>query len=148
MNFSAPPSPAAAIAIRALRFTWPGQDHPALALESLQVAAGEHVFVSGPSGSGKSTLLAAIGGIIVPQAGQIDVLGQPLHTLSAARRDRFRVDHIGFIFQQFNLLPYLSIIDNVLLPCQFSAYRKERARQQGADLATVAQALLAALDLA
>jgi len=148
MNFSAPPSPAAAIAIRALRFTWPGQDHPALVLESLQVAAGEHVFVSGPSGSGKSTLLAAIGGIIVPQAGQIDVLGQPLHTLSAARRDRFRVDHIGFIFQQFNLLPYLSIIDNVLLPCQFSAYRKERARQQGADLTTVAQGLLAALDLA
>ncbi|MBN9359653.1 MAG: ABC transporter ATP-binding protein [Herbaspirillum huttiense] len=142
------PSPAAAIAMHDLRFTWPGQTHPALALPHFQVAAGEHVFVSGPSGSGKSTLLAAIGGIIVPQAGTVEVLGQPLHSLSAARRDRFRVDHIGFIFQQFNLLPYLSILDNVLLPCQFSSYRRERAGRQGADLKSVAQSLLAALDLA
>ncbi len=148
MNLPDPSSPAAAIDMRELSFTWPGQSQPALLLERLSIAPGEHIFISGPSGSGKSTLLATIGGIILPQAGQVEVLGQPLQTLSAARRDRFRVDHIGYIFQQFNLLPYLSILDNVLLPCQFSPYRKERARQQGGDLKQVAQSLLAALDLA
>ncbi|WP_343723496.1 ABC transporter ATP-binding protein [Herbaspirillum seropedicae] len=143
--FSPPP---AAIDLRDLQFTWAGQPHPALALTSLRIAAGEHVFISGPSGSGKSTLLAAIGGIILPQRGSVEVLGKRLHTLPAPQRDRFRVDHLGFIFQQFNLLPYLSILDNVLLPCQFSAYRKQRALQQGANLTAAAQALLAALDLA
>ncbi|KAF1046455.1 MAG: ABC transporter ATP-binding protein YtrE [Herbaspirillum frisingense] len=144
-----PPQPAsAAIHLRDISFTWPGQPHPALALDQLRVEAQEHVFISGPSGSGKSTLLAAIGGIIAPQEGSVEVLGQALQGLPAARRDRFRVDHIGFIFQQFNLLPYLSITDNVLLPCQFSAYRKERALQQGGNLQETAQALLAALDLA
>lgn len=138
----------AAIDLRALSFTWPGQAEPALVLDQLRIEAGEQVFVSGPSGSGKSTLLATIGGIIVPQSGSVEVLGQTLTTWPAARRDRFRVDHVGFIFQQFNLLPYLSIIDNVLLPCQFSAYRKTRALQQGATLQDAAQTLLRALDLA
>ncbi|WDZ97594.1 ABC transporter ATP-binding protein [Herbaspirillum sp. WKF16] len=142
------PQTAAAIHLRGLSFTWPGQSQPALALDELRVAPREHVFVSGPSGSGKSTLLAAIGGIVAPQAGSVEVLGQALQALPAARRDRFRVDHIGFIFQQFNLLPYLSIVDNVLLPCQFSAYRKARALGQGGNLRDAAQALLRALDLA
>ncbi|WP_075258981.1 ABC transporter ATP-binding protein [Herbaspirillum camelliae] len=141
-------SPPAAIDLRDLQFTWPSQPHPALSLSSLRIGAGEHVFISGPSGSGKSTLLAAIGGIILPQRGSVEVLGQPLHAMPSRQRDRFRVDHLGFIFQQFNLLPYLSILDNVLLPCQFSAYRKQRALQQGASLTAAAQALLAALDLA
>lgn len=143
-----PSSAAAAIELRALSFTWPGQSQPALALDHLRIEAREQVFVSGPSGSGKSTLLATIGGILQPQAGSVEVLGQPLHAWPAARRDRFRVDHVGFIFQQFNLLPYLSIIDNVLLPCQFSAYRKARALQQGGELHAVAQSLLGSLDLA
>ena len=143
------PQPATpAIHLRDLSFTWPGQAHPALALNELKVDACEHLFVSGPSGSGKSTLLAAIGGIIAPQAGSVEVLGQALQGLPAAQRDRFRVDHIGFIFQQFNLLPYLSVTDNVLLPCQFSPYRKARALQQGGSLPEAAHALLAALDLA
>ncbi|WP_016836290.1 ABC transporter ATP-binding protein [Herbaspirillum lusitanum] len=138
----------AAIALRDITFTWPGQKTPTLALDRFEVQAREQVFVSGPSGSGKSTLLALIGGISSAQAGSVAILGQPLEALPASRRDRFRVDHIGFIFQQFNLIPYLSILDNVLLPCQFSAYRKQRALQQGANLTAAAQALLAALDLA
>lgn len=137
-----------AIALRDLRFTWPGQPQPALDIAALDIQAREHVFLSGPSGSGKSTLLAALGGIIVPQSGSVAVLGHALPSLPAARRDRLRVDHIGFIFQQFNLLPYLSIIDNVLLPCQFSTYRKARALQQGDSLNAAAQALLVSLDLA
>jgi putative ABC transport system ATP-binding protein len=138
----------AAIALRDISFTWPGQATPTLALDLFEVHAHEQVFVSGPSGSGKSTLLALIGGINSAQSGQVAILGQALDSLASAQRDRFRVDHVGFIFQQFNLIPYLSILDNVLLPCRFSAYRRERALAQGKDLLTAAQSLLRALDLA
>lgn len=157
MSSSTPPTIAAssavpvaptAIALHDIRFTWPGRTHAALELDALTVAAGEHVFISGPSGSGKSTLLTLIGGIAVPQEGRVEVLGQALQSLPAAKRDRFRVDHIGFIFQQFNLLPYLSILDNVQLPCRFSAYRHARALQQGGSLEQAAKTLLQHLDLA
>lgn len=136
------------IALDNIRFNWPGQKTPALQLAQFSVARGAQVFMSGPSGSGKSTLLALVGGIVLPQAGQVRILGHAMHDMSAARRDRFRVDHIGFIFQQFNLVPYLSILDNVLLPCQFSAYRRARALAQGDSLQAAAQGLLASLDLA
>jgi len=137
----------AAIALRDITFTWPGQKTPTLALDRFEVQAREQVFVSGPSGSGKSTLLALIGGISSAQAGSVAILGQALEVLPASRRDRFRVDHIGFIFQQFNLIPYLSILDNVVLPCRFSALRRERALAQGSDLRTAAESLLRSLDL-
>ncbi|AKZ62964.1 methionine ABC transporter ATP-binding protein [Herbaspirillum hiltneri N3] len=137
----------AAIALRDITFTWPGQKTPTLALDRFEVQAREQVFVSGPSGSGKSTLLALIGGISSAQAGSVAILGQALEALPASRRDRFRVDHIGFIFQQFNLIPYLSILDNVVLPCRFSALRRERALAQGSDLRTAAESLLRSLDL-
>ncbi len=138
----------AAIALRDISFTWPGQTAPALIIDEFTVTAREHVFISGPSGSGKSTLLAMIGGIIVPSQGSVSILGTPLQPIPAAQRDRFRVDHIGFIFQQFNLIPYLSILDNVLLPCQFSAYRQQRVLAQGLDLHSAAESLLRSLDLA
>jgi putative ABC transport system ATP-binding protein len=138
----------AAIALRDITFTWPGQKTPTLALDRFEVQAREQVFVSGPSGSGKSTLLALIGGISSAQSGSVAILGQALEALPASRRDRFRVDHIGFIFQQFNLIPYLSILDNVLLPCRFSALRRERALAQGSDLRAAAESLLRSLDMA
>jgi len=138
----------AAIALRDISFTWPGQHTPTLALERFDVQEREQVFVSGPSGSGKSTLLALIGGINSAQSGSVSILGQSLGAMAGASRDRFRVDHIGFIFQQFNLIPYLSILDNVLLPCRFSAYRRERALTQGNDLLAAAHSLLRSLDLA
>lgn len=138
----------AAIALRDISFTWPGQRAPTLALDRFEVQAHEQVFVSGPSGSGKSTLLALIGGINSAQSGTVTILEQSLASLAGARRDRFRVDHIGFIFQQFNLIPYLSILDNVMLPCRFSTYRRERALTQGSDVLNAAQSLLRSLDLA
>ena len=132
-----------------LRYRWNRSQAPCVEIEHLDVAAGERVFVHGPSGSGKSTLLGLLGGVLLGEQGGVTVSidGRPtdLGALSRAQRDRFRVDHIGFVFQQFNLIPYLSVLDNVLLPCRFSARRREKA---GADPAAEAKRLLDALDLA
>lgn len=132
------------LAIRHLEFRWPGADGFCLRLKDLKVEARESLFLHGPSGSGKSTLLNLIGGVLVPQAGSIELLGQPFSRFASRRRDAFRADHIGFIFQQFNLIPYLSVLDNVLLPCRFSARRAERAGQPEAT----ARQLLHRLDIA
>lgn len=130
-----------------LAYAWP--DHPpCLSIERFTLAPGEAVFLHGPSGSGKSTLLALIAGVSTAGRGQVRVLDTDLASLSAAARDRFRVDHIGIVFQQFNLLPYLSVLDNVLLPCRFSALRRSRALAQAPNLRAAAQALLRELDLA
>ncbi|MBS0355890.1 MAG: ABC transporter ATP-binding protein [Proteobacteria bacterium] len=134
----------AIIRIRDLSFTWPGSRRPCLSQLALDVNRGERLFVHGESGAGKSTLLNLIGGVMLPERGYIDVLGRPLGKLSSSNRDRFRVDHTGFIFQQFNLIPYLSVLDNVLLPCRFST---ERARRTGGSASAEARRLLAALDL-
>ncbi|HIQ54567.1 MAG TPA: ABC transporter ATP-binding protein [Pseudomonas pachastrellae] len=129
-----------------LQFAWPGQpvllDIPAFSLQ-----AGERLFLKGPSGSGKTTLLGLLGGVHQPQQGSITLLGQPLRQLSSLRRDRFRADHTGYLFQQFNLLPYLSVLDNVTLPCRFSALRRERALRQQPDLDSAAEHLLRELGL-
>lgn len=135
---------APAIHIRDLCFAWPGQTAPCLTLSALDVGQGEQVFIQGESGAGKSTLLNLIGGVLVPRQGSLQILDQALDALSPPARDRFRVDHIGFIFQQFNLLPYLSALDNVLLPCRFSA---TRARRAGARPVEAARRLLDALEV-
>ena len=129
-------------------FRWPGQAAPCLDIAALRVEAGEQVFVQGPSGSGKSTLLNLLAGVLVPDSGELRALDFDLPRLSAAARDRFRVDHVGLIFQQFNLIPYLSVLDNVLLPCRFSSRRRQRASVAGGDAIAAAAALLRHLDLA
>jgi putative ABC transport system ATP-binding protein len=134
-----------AILIRDLEFAWPRQPARCIDIAELDIAAGERVFLHGPSGSGKSTLLALLGGVAIPQQGSITLLGTEITQLPGRARDRFRADHIGFLFQQFNLLPWLSALDNVLLPCTFSARRRERA---GTDPRAAAERLLACLDLA
>ncbi|TVQ84992.1 MAG: ABC transporter ATP-binding protein [Chromatiaceae bacterium] len=136
------------VALRDLRFRWRPDEPEVLALDQLQVARGEHLFIAGPSGSGKSTLLGLLAGVNVPQQGSVQVLGQALEGLDGAARDRFRARHIGYIFQMFNLIPYLSILDNVLLPCRFSARRRARARARSGRLVAEAHRLLAHLDLA
>ena len=138
---------APAIALHDLRFRWPGTAADCLAIPSFELAAGERVFLHGPSGSGKSTLLALIGGVLTPTAGTVEVAGQTLGALSAAARDRYRADHIGFIFQLFNLLPYLSARDNILLPCRFSAARRVRLQRGGRTAVAEVQRLAAHLDL-
>jgi len=135
------------IAIDALTYRWPGPQGFKLSIPSWQVESGDKVFLHGPSGSGKSTLLSLLGGVLKPQQGSINILGQELTQLSASRRDRFRVDHLGFLFQQFNLAPYLSVIDNVLLPCRFSKIRRQRALSSANTLEQAACRLLNALHL-
>jgi putative ABC transport system ATP-binding protein len=114
------------IDIRDLRFRYPGTVGDCLDIEVFQAWAGERVFLHGPSGSGKSTLLGLIGGVLQAQQGSLELLGHDLACLPAVIRDRLRADHIGFIFQQFNLIPYLSVLDNILLPCRFSPRRQQR----------------------
>lgn len=112
-----------------LRFSWPGASAPTIDIDHFAVAAGEAVFLHGPSGCGKSTLLSLLAGVLLVDAGTITLLGHDWAKLSGAARDRSRVAHVGYIFQQFNLLPYLSVRDNVLLPCRFSARREAQAAQ-------------------
>ncbi|MFI8482388.1 ABC transporter ATP-binding protein [Pseudomonas sp. NPDC078700] len=129
-----------------LGFAWPGQpellDIPSFALER-----GETLFLKGPSGSGKTTLLGLLGGVQKPNRGQIKLLNQDLSTLSPGARDRFRVNHTGYIFQQFNLLPFLSVRENVELPCHFSDIRHNRARHRHGSVAQAVSSLLAHLGL-
>ncbi len=129
-----------------LHFAWP-QQPVLLDIAHFSLQAGERLFLKGPSGSGKTTLLGLLGGVHLPQQGEVRLLGQSLTRLSARQRDRFRAEHTGYIFQMFNLLPYLSVQDNVLLPCRFSARRKDRALQRHGSLEAAAAHLLNGLGL-
>lgn len=140
-------TPEFAIQLNKVCFTWPKQDTPTLLIDDLKIPVQQHVFIKGPSGSGKSTLLSLLTGIITPQSGSITVLNQPLERLTASKRDQFRAHHIGYIFQQFNLLPYLSVIENVLLPCRFSPLRSQKTKTSDLPLIEQAKRLLQRLHL-
>lgn len=120
--------------IQDMRFRYPGDDSDILNIPQWQVADGETVFLSAPSGSGKSTLINLIAGIITPQHGTISVLDTPVNQLSSRRRDAFRARHIGMVFQQFNLIPYLSVMDNIRLASHFSALTAGEAEKRAMQL--------------
>jgi len=128
-------------------FSWNNSGRMLLNIPEFRLKKCEHIFLQGPSGCGKSTLLSLVGGILIPKSGSIKVLGQEISNLSRSGRDAFRVDHIGFIFQLFNLLPYLSIKENVMLPLRFSKVRADRAGKTKNDRLNEAQRLLKALGL-
>jgi putative ABC transport system ATP-binding protein len=114
-----------AIELRDVRFGWPSGD-TLLDVPHFAVARGERVFLHGPSGCGKSTLLGLIGGVLEPRTGAVRLLGHDLGAMTRSGRDRFRAAHLGFVFQLFNLVPYLSVFENVLLPLRFSTERRRR----------------------
>lgn len=123
-----------AVQLSKLEFSWPGQSHATLKIADLTIKRGEHLFIQGASGSGKSTLLNLISGVLLPTKGKVQVLGQNLQALSQARRDRFRADHLGIVFQQFNLLPYLSTKENIELALSVSD--KRQSQQDGLTIQT------------
>ena len=135
------------IELHDLHFAWPRAAEDCLAIDRLSVPAGRSVFLHGPSGSGKSTLLGLLAGVLLPRQGSASLLGRPWASLSGARRDAFRADHVGYLFQQFNLLPYLGVLDNVLLPCRFSALRRQRAADRAGSPPQMARQLLAEVGL-
>jgi putative ABC transport system ATP-binding protein len=135
------------IDVRDLEFRWQADASPVLSIDSLQVASGECLFIKGPSGSGKSTLLSLLSGVTTANTGTVRVMDQPMEQLGSVQRDHFRADHIGYIFQMFNLIPYLSVVDNVVLPCRFSARRRTQALARGNSLEAEAKRLLHHLDM-
>jgi putative ABC transport system ATP-binding protein len=126
-----------------VRYRWPGRAGFSLNVPAFSVMPGETVLLLGESGSGKSTLLSLICGTVSPDQGRIEVAGINIGTLSGGARDRFRAEQIGVIFQQFNLLPFGSVSDNILLPLRFAPNRRARA----GDAKAAAAGLCAALSL-
>ncbi|OUR73650.1 ABC transporter ATP-binding protein [Methylophaga sp. 41_12_T18] len=115
-----------AIEVSRLRFSYPEQpEHSVLTIPSWSLAKGSQTFVYGPSGGGKSTLLNLLSGLLTPTEGEISLFGQRLDTMSSRQRDQFRANKIGYVFQQFNLIPYLNAVDNIRLACQFSQRKKQ-----------------------
>ena len=107
-------------------YRWPGRASFELRVPNLTLARSETVLLLGESGSGKSTLLSLICGTIIAGSGRVCVAGTDIAALSAGQRDRFRAEQIGLIFQQFNLLPFASVQDNILLPLRFAPERRNR----------------------
>lgn len=105
-----------------------------LRVPALVIAKGERIFLHGPSGSGKTTLLGILAGVLRATEGRVTILGQDLARMSGPRRDALRGSHIGYIFQMFNLIPYLNVVENIILPCRISPERQRRLNgrsQQG-----------------
>lgn len=121
------------VEIQDAKKTYQGGSGQVLAVDglSLSLKAGEFVAVQGPSGCGKSTLLLLAGGLLAPDSGIIQVADTNPYALTADARSKFRAENIGFVFQQFHLVPYLSVLDNVLAPgiATGSTGSEQRARE-------------------
>jgi putative ABC transport system ATP-binding protein len=135
------PDHSSVIELQQVRFSWPGSTRPVLDIDELSVERGQHLFIQGESGCGKTTLLNLLCGINQADGGALKVLDQALAAMRPLRRDRFRADHLGVIFQQFNLLPYLNVLENVLLPFQFSARRRSKVDDPVQAAASILQEL-------
>ena len=130
-----------ALALSDVAFAWPGRGGFSLSCSSFEMARGESVLLLGASGSGKSTLLSLVCGIVAADRGNVTVDGTDIGSLSAGARDRFRAERIGVIFQQFNLLPYARVVDNILLPLRFAPERRRRAGDALREAARLCAAL-------
>ncbi len=110
------------------------QEVTAFRADQLDIAAGEYVAVVGPSGSGKTTLLSLLGGMLSPDSGQVLFDGQSLYELSLIERTRLRREQIGFVFQTFNLIPYLTALENVQVPLYLGGIAVSEQRDRAAAL--------------
>jgi putative ABC transport system ATP-binding protein len=125
-----------ALELKNFHFQWPGQNHFALDIPPVSLRVGQHLFIRGASGSGKTTLLNLLCGIHTLTQGEIYIGGQLFQPLSGAKRDAIRARNIGVVFQQLNLISYLSVLDNVLLAAQFAGKALPNAQQRANDLLT------------
>lgn len=115
-----------------LLFHYDSAETPVLDIPNWSVQPSERVFLHGPSGAGKSTLLNLLAGILVPNQGSIEIFGEKINAMSGSRRDKWRARHIGVVFQQFNLIPYQSALNNIKLAAEFAgkaANATERAHK-------------------
>ena len=115
------------ITLKDIDFSYNKKDK-VLSISELNILEGEKIFIYGPSGSGKSTLLNLIAGVLSPEQGLLTILGRNMAELSMSKKDRFRGDHIGFVFQSFNLISYLTIYENILLPLKSSKKRHSKVK--------------------
>lgn len=136
-----------ALELRQIEFAWPNQTKPLFIIPELSLQQGQTLFIGGPSGSGKSSLLSLIAGIQLPRKGSCQVLGTSLKQLSSSERDRFRGEHLGLIFQQFNLLPFLTVEENIELPSKLFASRLQKSTQLFGSVKRHIDTLCAALHL-
>ena len=107
---------------------------PDLSISQWHVEYGSQIFLYGDSGSGKTTLLNLLAGVIKPSKGSIQLLGSPFSSMKARQRDKFRARHIGVVFQQFNLIPYLSVIKNIQLASYFASTTQESIQESAEEL--------------
>jgi putative ABC transport system ATP-binding protein len=103
-----------------------GRRPPVLHLHRLKIEREGRVFLFGPSGSGKTTLLGLLAGVLTANSGRVSVLSQDLTAMSGPQRDAFRGTHLGYIFQLFNLISYLTVEENIALPCRLHPARLQR----------------------
>lgn len=124
-----------------VQFQYPTAKHKTLDIGSLKVEKEEKIFLYGPSGSGKSTLLEVLAGVLTPQTGSVEILGKDLAKMSPGERDQFRASHLGYVFQSFNLIPYLSVDENITLPLALNAERKQRVADVTKELSHLCERL-------
>ncbi|WP_263079345.1 ATP-binding cassette domain-containing protein [Endozoicomonas sp. Mp262] len=120
---------ALAISIEELKLSF--NEHSCIDIPSLQIKRGETVLLFGENGSGKTTLLKLFSGLLEPDSGKIQVLGRNLGSMTRNEKDHFRADHVGYAFQSLNLIPYLTALENILLPCGFSRRKKQNIGNTG-----------------
>jgi len=118
------------IQISNLEFSYASGSGFRMFIQKLEIAASECVAIVGPSGSGKTTLLNLLAGTLVPQSGEIKVAGQNLDGMNEGARRRFRIDRVGQVFQAFELLEYLTVKENILLPHLIDPAKKDDAESQ------------------
>jgi putative ABC transport system ATP-binding protein len=135
------------IEVEALRFHYPREPANVLDLARFEIAAGERVLLAGGSGSGKSTLLSLLAGVLLASSGAVRLLGCDWREIAPAARDRRRTDHIGYVFQQFNLLGWMTAVDNVVLGCAFSESRTASAVGDWGSLEQAAREALETMQL-
>ena len=129
------------ININSCGFKYPNATHKTLNIKSLAVNSGEHIFIKGKSGSGKSTFLNLLSGVLEAQDGDIEILGVNLKTLNSSQKDKFRADNYGIIFQELNLLPYLSVRENISLACGFSNVKAKNIKDISKEIDLLLNAL-------